>query len=146
VLGVQPRQRLVWVERGLPFEAVVFLKLHAEEGVGEAGEVVVINAAVDECRRDPAAFHVLLEGVFARPERQGRPSFTEYGMIWHATVDEVLYSCPLGRGHQCSANGHLIAPVGRIKKGHVDLLGEELVDDGLVGQGAFDYGHIWQVA
>lgn len=49
VFGVQPRERLVRMERGGPAKTAVGLQFHAEERVVQTGEVVVVDAGIDEC-------------------------------------------------------------------------------------------------
>lgn len=52
MFGIEPRQGFVRVERCPPLEPAVRLKLHAEQRVSQAGEVVVVDACVDErCRQ-----------------------------------------------------------------------------------------------
>ena len=49
VFCVQPRERLVRVERGRPAETAVGLQFHAEKRVVQTGKVVVVDAGIDEC-------------------------------------------------------------------------------------------------
>lgn len=49
VFCVQPRERLVRVERGRPAKTAVGLQFHAEERIVETGKVVVVDAGIDEC-------------------------------------------------------------------------------------------------
>ena len=48
VFRVEPGKSLVRMEGCGPAEASIRLELHAEEWVGETGEVVVVDARVDE--------------------------------------------------------------------------------------------------
>lgn len=48
VFRVEPGNRLVRVEGCGPTEAAIRLELHAEKWVGETGEIVVVDARVDE--------------------------------------------------------------------------------------------------
>lgn len=50
VFGVKPRYGLIGMERSRPQETAIRLKLHAEQGIRQAGEVVVVDARVDERR------------------------------------------------------------------------------------------------
>ena len=44
MFGVEPGEGNVRVEGGDPGEGTVGLEVHAEEGVGEGGEVVVVDS------------------------------------------------------------------------------------------------------
>lgn len=57
------------MEWRLPYEASVRLQLHAEEGVGKAGEVVVVDAGVDEGGWKSDLADVILNGELLCPER-----------------------------------------------------------------------------
>ncbi len=45
---VQPWLGRVGLKRGFPFEAAIFLQFHAEQRVRKTGEVVIVDAGVDE--------------------------------------------------------------------------------------------------
>ena len=49
MLRVEPWQRFVWMEWGCPLEAAVGLEFHAEKGIGQTGEIIVVDACIDEC-------------------------------------------------------------------------------------------------
>lgn len=84
VLRVKPRKLLVGVERCSPYEATVVLVLHAEQREVEAGEVVVVDAAVDKgCRKTDLA-DVLLDGELGCPQRERPPVLAEYRVVGHA--------------------------------------------------------------
>lgn len=48
MFGIQPRQRPIRVERCLPMEAAILVKLHAEQGIRQGGEIIVVDAGIDE--------------------------------------------------------------------------------------------------
>lgn len=52
MLRVEPWQGFVRVEWGGPEKTTVRLKLHAEEWIGQAGEIIVVDTSVDECSRE----------------------------------------------------------------------------------------------
>ena len=56
VFGIQPRQRLIGMEGSLPMEISILVKLHAEQGIRQRGEVVVVDAGIDESRRKADLF------------------------------------------------------------------------------------------
>lgn len=99
------------MKRCLPYEATVVLELHLEKRILETGEVVVVDAGVDEGRRDADLPHVILDGELGLPHGQGPPVFAKGGVVWHARID-VVYDASLLRSVSTrSANGNLIAPV-----------------------------------
>ncbi len=52
MFGVQPGQGCIRVKWGFPDEGAVGLDFHAEERIGEGGEVVIVDAGVDKgCRK-----------------------------------------------------------------------------------------------
>jgi hypothetical protein len=50
VFGVEPRERDVRVERGLPSERAVWLEFHAEKGIRQTGEVVIVYPSIQKRR------------------------------------------------------------------------------------------------
>jgi len=48
MLCIEPWLGRVWVERRFPFEAAVLLQFHAKQRVRETGEVVVVDACINE--------------------------------------------------------------------------------------------------
>lgn len=144
VLRVEPGKFLVGVEGGLPNEAAVVLMLHAEEGKVEAGEVVVVNAAVDKGGGQSDLADILLDGELGGPEREGSPVVAENGMIGHARVDVVLDAGLLGGIGKRSADRYLVPPMGGIDEGILGAL-EQVVEKSTVLEAADVNGHIGQL-
>lgn len=137
MLGIEPGKRLVGCKGGLPDEAAVGLKVHAEERVGLGGEIVVVDAAVDKRRGHVERAHVLLDLELWLPHGQGLPVTAEGGVVGHAAVDVVLDAGALRCVGEGAAGLVLVAPVRRVDKGQLGA-GEEAGDEALVGQFADD--------
>lgn len=84
VLGIKPWKFLVRVERRSPHEAAVILVLHAKQGKVEAGEVVVVNAAVDKGCGQANLSDVLLDSELWCPQGERSPFPAKYGVVGHA--------------------------------------------------------------
>ena len=125
---VEPWERLIGVKGGCPLESAVFLKLHAEQWIWQAGEVVVVDARVDKGRGKtdlysiqscpyqsymfeiPDLPDIILDGEFAAPERQTWPVMAVDGMIGHRRIHIMLNPGLLGRVGQSLSNGNFISP------------------------------------
>jgi len=67
MLGVQPGQFCMRMKWCTPLDASVVLELGTEQRVGQAGEVVVVDAGVDERRRQSQLPNVVLDGELGSP-------------------------------------------------------------------------------
>jgi len=127
----------------LPNETTVVLKFHLEEGIWEAGEVVVIDAAVDKRSRKTDLFDVVLDGELGSPQRYGFPTTAEDGMIRHAAVNEMFNaSCFRGIG-QGLANGNFVAPMRGVDESQINSAPEQRINDMWIGERTFNDGHIF---
>ena len=90
VLRIKPRKLLVGVERCPPYEAAIVLVLHAEQGKVEAGEVVVVNAAVDKSCGQTNLSDVLLDSEFWCPQGKRSPLSAKYRVVWHAWIVRLV--------------------------------------------------------
>jgi hypothetical protein len=163
VLRVKPRKLLIGVERCAPHEAAVALVLHAKQGEVEAGEVVVIDAAVDESCRQADLADVLLDGELWRPQRERSPVVAKYRMVGHAcnvclaawrrssvqlgsrtAVDVVLDAGLFGGIGKSSADSDLVSPMRRVDKGTLRAP-EQIVEKLAILQAADVDGDIGQL-
>lgn len=146
VLGVQPGEWDLRIERRTPFEAAVFQQLHLEERVGQAGEVVVVDAGVDEGGGHAELADVVLDGELGRPLRDGGPGSVD-GMIRHAAVDVVLDGAgAFGGVGQIPADGDLVAGLGGgVDEGELGALEQLIHQRDVAEQRALQEGDIGQL-
>lgn len=110
-----------------PGEGAIGLEGHAEEGVGEGGEVVVVDPCVDEGGGEGEGADVGFDAGFGGPEGEGGPGGGVRRVVGHARVDVVLDMRLLCRIGERDADGHLVAPERGIDERHLRAL-EELAD------------------
>lgn len=118
MFGIEPRQRDVRMEGGPPLEAAVGLKVHAEERIRQAGEVVVVDTRIDEGGGEADLADIVLDGKLGAPEREGGPLLVgEDAVVRHGAVDVVLDGGLLGGVGEGAACGDLVAVEGRVDEG-----------------------------
>ena len=66
------------------------LQLHAEQREIQAGEIIMVDAAVDKRRGETNLADVLLDGELWRPHGQGSQVVAKDGVVRHARVNVVL--------------------------------------------------------
>lgn len=144
MLSIEPGEWVVWVEGRLPDEGLVGLQLHAEEGKGQTGEVVIVDAGVDKGRGHVELAHIFLDAILLGPKRQGRPVLVKGGVIGHAAVDVVFQAGFLCGIRQGATYGEFVSPVCGVDKGQIGIL-EEGSQEGLVIEGAGHQGDVVEV-
>lgn len=127
----------------MPNKATVALQLHPEKRIGEAGEVVVINAAIYKSSWKTNLPDVVLDGELGGPQRHRSPAPVKDGMVGHAAVNKVLNASGFGRIRQCLADCYLVTPVGGVDEGQIRPTREQSVDGASIRERAFDDGHIF---
>ena len=101
----------------LPYKTFIRLEFHAKEGVIEAGEVIVVDATIDEGSRQSNLADVVLDREFLRPERQRPPASSVDGMVGHAAVDVMVHTSFLRGIGQRPSHCDFIPPVSRVYEG-----------------------------
>lgn len=163
MLRVQPWQGFVRVEGRSPCKTPVGLQFHAKERIRKTGEIIVVDASVNEGGREadlspsvllgsrqlaeaksplgkgqrPYLADVVFHGKFAAPQGQAGPAFVKDGMIGHRGVDVVLHASFLGGVGQGLADRDFIAPGDGVDEGSSGA-DKELGDELVVLQGTLD--------
>ena len=53
---IEPRYGIIRVKRCFPHKAAIGLYFHAKEGIWKAGEIVIVDACIDECSSEASLF------------------------------------------------------------------------------------------
>jgi hypothetical protein len=121
----------VWVKRSFPFDRVVFFEFHAEKGIRQASEIIIINAGVEKGCWYAKLPYVVLYCELARPIREAWPDRVVYGVIGHTAIDVVLYTMSLSSICQGLAEAYLISGGEGVYKGILAAL-EQSVNQGRI--------------
>lgn len=130
----------------MPLETAILQQLHLEQGVGQTGEVVVVDPGVDKSSRQTQLTDIILDGKLGRPERHREPGAMN-GVVGHAAVDKVLDGAGAFRGvGEGASDSDLVTglggrvdegQVGAVEEGihHGDIAQQRTLEEGDIGEG-----------